>query len=161
MNSINVIFTFQLFFLPWWCSLTQSGPTLCSPMDYSLPGSSVYGIFRARILEWVAISYSRGSSRPGSNQRLLPWHTDSLPLVPPGKLLLSPGVAQFGQEATLVTQLCLTLCDPLECSPPGSSVHGLLQARILEWVAIPFPRGSSRPRDQTQVSHSASRFFTI
>ena len=38
----------------------------------------------------------------------------------------------------LITQLCLTLCDPMECSPPGSSVHGILQARILEWVAISF-----------------------
>ena len=51
-----------------------------------------------------------------------------------------------------VTQLCLTLCDPTDCSPPGSSVHGILQARILQWVAIPFSRGSSQPRDQTQVS---------
>ena len=47
----------------------------------------------------------------------------------------------------LVTQLCLTLCNPMDCSPPGSSVHGILQARILEWVAISFSRGSSRPRD--------------
>ena len=42
---------------------------------------------------------------------------------------------------------CLTLCDPVDCSPPGSSVHGILQTRILEWVAISFSRGSSRPRD--------------
>ena len=48
-----------------------------------------------------------------------------------------------------VPQLCLTLCDPIDCSPPDSSVHGILQARILEWVAIPFSRGSSQPRDQT------------
>ena len=48
---------------------------------------------------------------------------------------------------------------PLDCSPPGSSVHGILQARILEWVAIPFFRGSSRPRDQTQVSCIAGGFF--
>ena len=43
----------------------------------------------------------------------------------------------------LVTQSCPTLCDPMDCSPPGSSVHVILQARILEWVAIPFYRGSS------------------
>ena len=43
----------------------------------------------------------------------------------------------------LVAQLCLTFCDPMDCSPPVSSVHGVLQARILEWVAIPFSRGSS------------------
>ena len=47
------------------------------------------------------------------------------------------------------------LCDPVDCGPPGSSVHGILQARILEWGAISFSRGSSRPRDQTQVSRIA------
>ena len=50
-------------------------------------------------------------------------------------------------------QLCPTLCDPVDCSPPGSSVHGILQARILEWVAVPSSRGSSWPRDQTCVSY--------
>ena len=50
-------------------------------------------------------------------------------------------------------QSCLTLCDAMDCSPPGSSVHGILQARILEWVAISSFRGSSRPWDQTQVSY--------
>ena len=49
----------------------------------------------------------------------------------------------------LVTQSCLTLCDPMDCSPPCSSVHGVLQARLLEWVAMPSSRGSSLPRDQT------------
>ena len=49
----------------------------------------------------------------------------------------------------LVAQSCPTLCDPMDCSPPGSSVHGILQARILEWVAISFSRGSSQPRDKT------------
>ena len=51
----------------------------------------------------------------------------------------------------LVAQLCRTLYDPMVCSLPGSSVHGILQARILEWVAIPFSRGSSRLRDWTQI----------
>ena len=60
-----------------------------------------------------------------------------------------------------VTKSCLTLCDPMDCGPPGSSVHGILQARILEWVAFPFSRGSSQPRDRTQVSCFAGRFFTI
>ena len=59
--------------------------------------------------------------------------------------------------ASEVTQSCLTLCDPVDCNPPGSSVHGILQARILEWVAISFSRGSSRPGDQTQVSCTAGR----
>ena len=59
-----------------------------------------------------------------------------------------------------VTQSCPTLFNPMDCSLPGSSVHGILQARILEWVAVPFSRGSSQPRDRTQVSHIAGRFFT-
>ena len=50
-----------------------------------------------------------------------------------------------------VVQSCPTLCNPMDCSPPGSSVHGILQTRILEWVAISFSRESSRPRDRTQV----------
>ena len=54
-----------------------------------------------------------------------------------------------------VTQLCLTLCNPMDYT-----VHGILQARILEWVAFPFSRGSFQPRDQTQVSYIADRFFT-
>ena len=58
-------------------------------------------------------------------------------------------------------QLCPTLCNPMDWSSPGSSVHGILQARILEWVAIAFSRRSSWPSDQTQVSHIADRFFTI
>ena len=61
----------------------------------------------------------------------------------------------------LVAQLCPTLCDPMEYSPPGFSVHGILQARILEWVAGPFFPGSSWPRDLTQASCTAGRFFTI
>ena len=50
-------------------------------------------------------------------------------------------------EGSEVAQSCLTLCDPVDSSPPGSSVHGMLQATILEWVAISFSRGSSQPRD--------------
>ena len=60
----------------------------------------------------------------------------------------------------LLAQSCLTLCDPMDCSPPGSSVHGISQARILEWFVIPFSRGSSPPRDQTCVSCIADGFFT-
>ena len=58
----------------------------------------------------------------------------------------------FSQVKVLVAQSCPTLCNPMDCSPSGSSVHGTLQARILQWVAMPFSRRSSRPRDQTWVS---------
>ena len=61
----------------------------------------------------------------------------------------------------LVAQSCLTLWDPTDCSPSGSSVHGILQTRVLEWAVISFSRRSSRPRDQTQVSCIACGFFTI
>ena len=57
-------------------------------------------------------------------------------------------------------KLCLTLCNPMDCSPPGSSVHGIFQVRILKWVAISFSRGSSCPRDGTQASCITGRFFT-
>ena len=61
----------------------------------------------------------------------------------------------------LVTQSCLTLCNPVDCSRPGSSVPGILQARILGWVAIPFSRGSSQPKDQTWVSCISGKFFAV
>ena len=59
----------------------------------------------------------------------------------------------------LIAQPCPTLCDPMDCSLLGSSVHGIFQSRILEWVAIPFLRGSYWPRDWTQVACIAVRFF--
>ena len=60
-----------------------------------------------------------------------------------------------------IAQLCPTLCNPVDCSPPGSSIHGILQARILEWVAISFSKGSFWPRDRTQVSRIAGRCFNL
>ena len=60
-----------------------------------------------------------------------------------------------------VSQLCPTVCDPVDYSPPGSSVHGILQARILEWVALSFSRGSYGPRDRIQVSRIVGRRFNL
>ena len=65
------------------------------------------------------------------------------------------------KEKVLMTQSCMILCDPMDCILPGSSVHGILQTRILEWVPIPFSGGSSRSRDWTWVSCITGRFFTI
>ena len=67
----------------------------------------------------------------------------------------------LSESESEIAQSCLTLRDPVDCSPPGSSVHRILQARILEWVAISFSRGSSRPRDRTQVSCIAGRRFNL
>ena len=61
----------------------------------------------------------------------------------------------------LIVQSCLTLCEPADYSPPSSSVHGILEARILEWVAVSFSRGSFQPRDRTYISGIASTLFTI
>ena len=60
-----------------------------------------------------------------------------------------------------VAESCPTLCDPMDCSPPGSSVHGVFQAIVLEWIPFSFSRGYSWLRDWTQVSHIAGRFFTL
>ena len=60
----------------------------------------------------------------------------------------------------LVTQSCLTLRDPMDCNPSGFAVPGILQARMLEWGASPFCKGSSQPKDKTLVSCIAGRFFT-
>ena len=64
-------------------------------------------------------------------------------------------------EVVLFAQSCPTLCDPMDCGPPASSVHGILQARTLEWVAILFSKGSSQHRHEARVSYSAGKFFTI
>ena len=132
------------------CVCAQFDLTLCNPMDCSPPGFSVHGIFQARILKWVAISSFKGSSNPGIEPASLA--TPALAGVlfttaPPGKPVV--------QVKVTVTPSCPTLCDPVDCT-----VHRILQATILEWVAVPFSRGSSQPRDQTQVSHTAGRFFT-
>ena len=60
-----------------------------------------------------------------------------------------------------VAQSCPTLCDPMDCSLSGSTVHGIFQARVLEWIAISFSRGSSQPRNRTRVSRIAGRRFTV
>ena len=120
----------------------QSCPTFHDPMDYL-----VHETLQARILERVTFPFSRGSSQPRDRTphflRLLHWQAGSLPLAPPGKVKVK------------VTQSCQTLCHPMDYT-----AHGILQARILEWVAFPFSRESSQPRDQTQVSRIAGGFFT-
>ena len=60
-----------------------------------------------------------------------------------------------------VTQSCPTFCDSVDCSPPVSSVHGILWVGILEWVAIPFSRGSSQSKDRTPVSSTAGRLYHL
>ena len=71
------------------------------------------------------------------------------------------GINSLSDKWSEVTQLCPILCDPMDCSLSGSSVHGIFQARVLEWIAISFSRGSSWPRNRTRVSCIAGRRFTV
>ena len=73
------------------------------------------------------------------------------------------GESSLKKLKTLIAQLCLTLCDPIVCSPPGSSVPGILQARILGWVVMPSSRGSSRPRESSlyRSKHVMNLFYAI
>ena len=80
-----------------------------------------------------------------------------------GVILTDPGIKHYISVIRIseVAQSCLTFCNPMNSSLPGFFVHGMFQARILEWVAIPFSRKSSRPRDQTRVSRIVGRHFTL
>ena len=119
----------------------QSWAALSDPMDCSLPGSSIHGILQARILEWVAISFSRRSSPPWDRTcisrigRLILYHLATWEALQYcSRLLILIAAAPSAKSL----QSCPTLCDPIDGSPPGSSVPGILQERTLEWVAISF-----------------------
>ena len=97
-------------------------------------------------------------SRRTSHDALFSWGGEGLIADPPHKK--KEGHILPSESESEVAQSCLTL-RPVDCRPPSSSVHGILQARILEWVAISFSRWSSQPRDRTQVSHIAGRCFNL
>ena len=137
-------------------------------MDCSLPSFSAHGVFSRQ-------EYCSGLPFPspvdliptqGSNPWLLCLlHCRQILYLLSQKIkfiILTILSLQFENEMNWnkVAQLCLTLCDPIDCSLPASSVHGIFQSRVMEWVAISFSRGSSWPRDQTQVICIAGRFFT-
>ena len=136
------------------CLDVQSCATLCDPMNCSPPGTHIHGILQAGILGRVDVSLSRDLPNPGIEPGSPALQVDSLPSEPPGK-----HICQLCMHAKLLN-LCLTLCNTMDCSPPGSSAHGFLQARILKWVTLPSSRGSSQPRDQAHISCIADRFFT-
>ena len=100
---------------------------LCDPMDFSPQGSSVHGIFQARIVEWVLISFCQGSS-PSKD-----WTCVTCISLLAGGFFITSATWE-AKVKVLVTQSCPTLWNPMDCSPPGSSVHGICQARILQWV---------------------------
>ena len=131
--------------------LSQLCLTLHDSMDYSPLGFCVYQIVQARILEWVAMSFSRGSSWPRNRTRVS--YVSCI-----GMWVFYCSV-QF--SSVQFNQSCPILCDPMGCSPPGSSVHGISPARIPEWVAMSFSRGSSWPRDQICVSYNSGGLWPL
>ena len=137
-------------------------------MDCSLPGSSVHGILQAIILEWVAVPFSRASSQSRewtqishiSGRFFTIWATREDFCKTDCVLLLDPEIVR---KIVVRTTLYELFCDPMDCSPSCSSVHGISQARILEWVTISSSRESFSHRDSTPitcVSCIGGGFFT-
>ena len=124
----------------------QSCPILCDPIDSSLPGSSVPGILQARILEWVAISFSNACVHAKSLQSR-PALCNPMDSSSPGssvqgilqaRILEWVAISSSSEYSCVSRSVVYDSLRPHDCSPPGSSVHEILQARILEWVAISF-----------------------
>ena len=128
----------------WFCAAKICGPGLAN--WNSGPSDQIM----------ITHRYLSGSSQTKWNQWDLIWS-----LCHNYRMKEALSLLFLKKVKVLVIQSSPTVRDPVECSPPGSSVHGILQTRILEWVAIPFSRGSSQDRDRTQVSHIPDRFFTI
>ena len=132
------------------------------------------GILQQELLEWVAMPSPppRAFPKPMIEPKSPTLQAESLPSEPPGKSLNTFNLYLIyfpyhplhrGERVRLLLfshSVLFHSCDPMDYTPPGSSVHGISQARILEWVAIPFFRGYSWPRDQTCVSFIAGGFFT-
>ena len=153
-------------------------------MDCSPPGFSVHGILQARILEWVAMPSSRGSSWPrdqthvscifciagrfftteslGKPRKTSKWESDECKMFSEGartgrqravSVCVESGCPLMAAAAAASLQSCPTLCDPIDGSPPGSPIPGILQARTLEWVAISFSRAWKGKVEVKLLSH--------
>ena len=123
--SVKVLFHYKYYRLDYVYSnveseteVTQSYPTLCDPMDCSPPGSSIHWILQARILEWVAISFSRGSSQPRDRTQV-----SRIAGVGFNLWATREAIQTFSVQFSSVAQTCLTLCDPMNHSTPGLPVH--------------------------------------
>ena len=133
----------------------QSCPTLCDPIDGSPPGSPIPGILQARTQVGCCFLLQCMEVKSESEvAQSCPTLSDPMDCSLPGSPLPSPPFL-FTVPLTQLLLVCLcaqsfpTLCNPMDCSRPDSSVHGILQARILGWVAISFSKGSSQSGDQT------------
>ena len=124
-------------------------------MECSLLRLSIFMCSSLSLCQWCLPNCHLNCQLPSA-----PFSTLWLPL-PPFTWFTFPCSTHHHLMFVLVTKSCTTLCNSMDCSPPGSSIYGILQARILEWAAIPFSRGFSWPRDQTWVSHTTGRFFIV
>ena len=113
-------------------------PDSLRPMDCSPPGSSVHGILWARILDWVSMPSSRGSSQPRDWTHIFYVSCIGRWVLCHKHCLGSPVNTHCPHAASKSLQSCPTLCDPIDSSPPGSPIPGILKTRTLEWVAISF-----------------------
>ena len=130
------------------CMTLSKALPLAGPVSSSVSEGSETGSLRPIIiLAFYDITY-RGHPQKASHS-------------PQHRRFTGPETGRHLSQKLLLTQSCLSLCNPMDCSPPGSSVHRILQARILEWAAMPSSRESSQLRDRMQVSCIAGRFFTI
>ena len=137
----------RLFFFLFVCLLI-SQTHLASPWSASCPKELPFANHISQSpFHWLLVRFGKWKALDWECFR---WHlqqfTEWIYLLP---------IVQFYRSEVKVAQLCLTLCDPMDYT-----VHGILQARILEWIAFSFSRGSSQPRDGAQVSHIAAGFFT-
>ena len=112
----------------------------------TLPGKSRYKKYTASDIDNIILILQMGGMKEVINE------------LTPSLLQDSKYTSESESE---VAQSCPTLFNPMDCSPPGSSVHGIFQARLLEWIAISFSRRSSQSRDGTHVSCVVSRRFTV
>ena len=139
---------------------------LFSPHGQSVGASASASVLPMNIQDWFPLGLtglisllSKGLSRAFSNTTVQNHQLFGTQLLY-GPTLTSIHRKKESKESQ-VAQSCPTLCNPVDCSLPGSSVHAIFQARILEWVAVSFSRGSSQLRDQTQVSCIVGRHFTV
>ena len=152
-NWLHLLLSFVIWHhSPAWpsSSITDSTPTMRPPcyFSHSAKHTSLSALVLAVPSAWNTLLY------------LSTWSTPSHPSTKPSTSHHFRKSSSAWPASVLVTQSCLIPSQPMDCSPPGSSVLGILQARILEWVAIPFSRKSSQPRDRTWVS-MAGGFFTV
>ena len=124
-----------------------SYPTLCNPVDCCLPGSSVHGVLQARMLDYVVMPSSRGSSRPRDQA------VSFMSIALAGGFFTTRNTWEAHAAAAKLLHSCPTLCNPIDSSPPDSTIPGILQARTLEWVAISFSNASKWKVKVMSLSH--------